>query len=245
MRAVCLACDTAPRGDHLAAILGSDFGIDVPADELAAIVARLGRDGLILPIDGRLVGLAVRDAVPALPHYTEFPGGHIYLDQSQDTAQSGRQAERLTAVWMSRASPGTLDEAPPGGGWPASPEVFSNPDMVAPVHAMTVEETVALDRGGSLPRVTVSFETYGTLSPRRDNAILVCHSLTHGAHAAGRHSRSAGRSGWWDAAIGPGKMLDTENYFVICSDALAAGASTGPASLDPATGGRTASPSRR
>lgn len=137
---------------------------------------------------------------------------------------------------MSRASPGTLEEAPPGGGWPASPEVFSNPDMVAPVHAMTVEETVALDRGGSLPRVTVSFETYGTLSPRRDNAILVCHSLTHGAHAAGRHSRSAGRSGWWDAAIGPGKMLDTENYFVICSDALAAGASTGPASLDPATG---------
>lgn len=98
VRAVCLACDTAPRGDHLAAILGSDFGIDVPADELAAIVARLSRDGLILPIDGRLVGLAVRDAVPALPHYTEFPGGHIYLDQSQDTAQSGRQAERLTAV---------------------------------------------------------------------------------------------------------------------------------------------------
>jgi homoserine O-acetyltransferase len=100
---------------------------------------------------------------------------------------------------------------------------------------MTIAEPLPLACGQHLPSLTVSFETYGTLSPRRDNAVLVCHSLTSDAHAAG--PRSAGqRPGWWDAAIGPGKMLDTDRFFVVCCDALAAGHSTGPASLNPATG---------
>jgi homoserine O-acetyltransferase/O-succinyltransferase len=84
----------------------------------------------------------------------------------------------------------------------------------------------------------VNFETYGTLSAARDNAILVCHSLTSRAHAAGRHAPEDPQPGWWDAAIGPGKMLDTTRYFVICADTLGAGQSTGPASPDPETGRR-------
>jgi pimeloyl-ACP methyl ester carboxylesterase len=84
----------------------------------------------------------------------------------------------------------------------------------------------------------VNFETYGTLSAARDNAILVCHSLTSRAHAAGRHAPDDQQPGWWDAAIGPGKMLDTKRYFVISTDALGAGQSTGPASPDPETGRR-------
>jgi homoserine O-acetyltransferase len=100
---------------------------------------------------------------------------------------------------------------------------------------MRIEEPLALDCGRVLPGHTVSFETYGTLSAARDNAILVCHSLTKGAHAAGR--REAGEPpGWWDAAIGPGKLLDTGRFFVICAATLAADGSTGPASQDPATG---------
>jgi homoserine O-acetyltransferase len=94
---------------------------------------------------------------------------------------------------------------------------------------LRIDEPLALDCGRVLDGHEVSFETYGTLSAAGDNAILVCHSLTKGAHAAGPH-------GWWDAAIGPGKLLDTRKYFVICADALAAGGSTGPASPDPATG---------
>lgn len=96
-----------------------------------------------------------------------------------------------------------------------------------------VDEPLALDCGRKLPGHTVSFETYGTLSAAGDNAILVCHSLTKAAHAA---SLDGGPPGWWDAAIGPGKLLDTDRYFVICAATLAAAGSTGPASQDPATG---------
>jgi homoserine O-acetyltransferase len=113
---------------------------------------------------------------------------------------------------------------------------FDNPALVAPPHTLAITEPLALDCGRVLPGHTVSFETYGTLAPARDNAILVCHSLTKGAHAAGRHAPGDQRPGWWDAAIGPGRMLDTDRYFVICADTLAAGRSTGPASPDPATG---------
>jgi homoserine O-acetyltransferase len=107
--------------------------------------------------------------------------------------------------------------------------ILDNPDLAAPPHSLRIDEPLTLDCGRVLPGHTVCFETYGTLSAARDNAILVCHSLTKGAHAAGS-------LGWWDAAIGPGKMLDTGRYFVICADTLAAGQSTGPASQDPATG---------
>jgi homoserine O-acetyltransferase/O-succinyltransferase len=113
---------------------------------------------------------------------------------------------------------------------------LDNPALVAPPHTMRIAEPLALECGHVLPGHTVSFETYGTLAAARDNAILVCHSLTKGAHAAGRHAARDPRSGWWDAAIGPGQLLDTDRYFVICADTLAAGRSCGPASPDPATG---------
>ncbi len=113
---------------------------------------------------------------------------------------------------------------------------LDNPALVAPPHTLRITEPLALECGHVLPGHSVSFETYGTLAAARDNAILVCHSLTKGAHAAGRHAAGDPRPGWWDAAIGPGKLLDTDRYFVICADTLAAGRSTGPASPDPATG---------
>jgi homoserine O-acetyltransferase/O-succinyltransferase len=114
---------------------------------------------------------------------------------------------------------------------------LANPALIAPPHQLRTAAPIVLDCGRTLPGGTVNFETYGTLSASRDNAILVCHSLTHRAHAAGRHAPAEeGRPGWWDGAIGPGKLLDTDRYFVICADALAAGGSTSPASADPATG---------
>jgi homoserine O-acetyltransferase len=98
-------------------------------------------------------------------------------------------------------------------------------------------EGFALECGRSLPALTLAYETYGELSPRRDNAILILHALSGDAHVAGVHSPSDAKAGWWDIMVGPGKPYDTERYFVICSNILGGcKGTTGPASLDPATG---------
>ena len=105
--------------------------------------------------------------------------------------------------------------------------------------SVTFEDKVLeLKAGGTLSPVTVAYETYGELSPERDNAILVCHALSGDAHAAGYHgTRADEKAGWWDILIGPGKPLDTDRYFVICSNFLGSCyGTTGPTSIDPATG---------
>ncbi len=97
-------------------------------------------------------------------------------------------------------------------------------------------EGLQLESGVSLGPITIAYETYGKLNKDRDNAILVCHALSGGAHAAGWHEE-AKKPGWWDVMIGPGKGLDTDRYFVVCSNVLGSCyGSTGPASINPATG---------
>ncbi len=100
------------------------------------------------------------------------------------------------------------------------------------------DHLLRLQSGSALSPVTVAYETYGTLSPARDNAVLVCHALSGDAHAAGYYGRySEEKPGWWDLLIGPGKPLDTERYFVICSNFLGSCyGTTGPTSIDPGTG---------
>jgi homoserine O-acetyltransferase len=94
---------------------------------------------------------------------------------------------------------------------------------------------IKLESGAFLGPLTVAFETYGTLSPERDNAVLVVHALSGDAHAAGIDEN--GRLGWWDAMIGPEKGIDTNKYFVICSNCLGGCmGTTGPPSVNPATG---------
>ena len=114
---------------------------------------------------------------------------------------------------------------------------------------------VRLDCGRELYPVRVAYETYGTLSPRRDNVILVCHALSGDAHAAGiaktqpagstrdgfgatDRDGSAGKGlGWWDGMIGPGKAFDTDRYYVVATNLLGGcRGTTGPWSVNPATG---------
>ncbi|HWQ13014.1 MAG TPA: homoserine O-acetyltransferase [Roseiflexaceae bacterium] len=98
-------------------------------------------------------------------------------------------------------------------------------------------EPLPLDSGAALGPITLAYETYGQLSPARDNAILLLHALSGDAHAAGRHSPADRKPGWWDTMVGPGRPFDTERYFVVCSNVLGGcRGSTGPSSVDPATG---------
>jgi len=94
-----------------------------------------------------------------------------------------------------------------------------------------------LDCGEKLGPITLAYETYGRLSPARDNAVLIVHALSGDAHAAGWNSPEDRKPGWWDIVIGPGKPFDTTKYFVISSNILGGcKGSTGPSSANPATG---------
>jgi len=99
------------------------------------------------------------------------------------------------------------------------------------------ERPIALRAGGSLSPVEVAYETWGTLAPARDNAVLVCHALTGDSHAAGPVEPGHSQLGWWNALIGPGRAIDTDRFFVVCPNVLGGcQGTTGPSSTNPATG---------
>lgn len=103
---------------------------------------------------------------------------------------------------------------------------------------LELEDAVRLSCGRVLERVEVAYETFGTLSPGADNAVLVCHALSGDAHvSSGPGPDGALRRGWWDEMVGPGKAIDTDRYFVVCSNVLGGcSGTTGPGSIDPLTG---------
>ena len=91
--------------------------------------------------------------------------------------------------------------------------------------------------GGSLDDVTLAYETWGEPNANADNVVLLTHALTGDSHATGGPSGGRGRGGWWDPMVGPGRPVDTDRYFVVCSNVLGGcSGSTGPASTDPASG---------
>ncbi|SFM24189.1 homoserine O-acetyltransferase MetX [Methanolobus profundi] len=99
-----------------------------------------------------------------------------------------------------------------------------------------LDHDLVLESGAKLKDVQIAYETYGKLNPEKSNAILICHALTGDAHAAGLH-KGESKPGWWDTLIGPGKTIDTDRYFIICSNVLGGcKGSTGPSSIDPDTG---------
>ena len=116
------------------------------------------------------------------------------------------------------------------------------PDSVGLVETRSVllEETrdgFVLESGARLGPITVAYETYGQLNESRSNAVLVCHALSGDAHAAGYHTPRDPKPGWWENMIGPGKGIDTNKYFVICSNFLGGcKGTTGPTSVNPETG---------
>jgi homoserine O-acetyltransferase/O-succinyltransferase len=100
----------------------------------------------------------------------------------------------------------------------------------------TFDEDFVLECGTVLRSHTIAYRTYGTLNVDRSNAILVCHALTGDQYVAEPHPIT-GKGGWWDAIVGPGRPVDTNRFFVICTNVLGGCmGSTGPLSINPATG---------
>ena len=90
-----------------------------------------------------------------------------------------------------------------------------------------------LDSGQALIGAEIAYETYGTLSEDRSNAILICHALTGDQYVASDHPIT-GKPGWWQAMVGPGKPIDTDRFFVVCANVIGSClGSTGPRSLAP------------
>ena len=99
-----------------------------------------------------------------------------------------------------------------------------------------IPEEIVLEHGDRLSGVNVAYETYGKLNKEKSNAILVCHALSGDSHAGGWHKGDE-KPGWWDLIIGPGKALDTDKFFIICSNVLGGcKGTTGPSSINPKTG---------
>ena len=99
------------------------------------------------------------------------------------------------------------------------------------------EENFELESGKILKGFEIIYETYGELNHKKSNAILICHALSGHHHAAGYHSPEDQKPGWWDSCIGPGKPIDTNNFFVVSLNNLGGcHGSTGPSSINPETG---------
>ncbi len=137
----------------------------------------------------------------------------------------------LTPPSWTRAHASTL---PASGAWRPSDPPGDRQFLRA-----FVDRPFVLEGGGQLQDVTVAFETWGTLTPGGDNAVLLCHALTGDAHAAGPAGPGQPTPGWWDELIGPGRLLDTDRWFVVCANVLGGcQGSTGPASPRPDRRGR-------
>jgi len=99
-----------------------------------------------------------------------------------------------------------------------------------------IEQPLRLDAGLDLAPFQIAYQTYGSLNANRSNAILICHALTGDQHVANVHPVT-GKLGWWDTMVGPGRPIDTERYFVICSNVVGGClGTTGPSTVNPATG---------
>jgi homoserine O-acetyltransferase len=98
-------------------------------------------------------------------------------------------------------------------------------------------EKIVLENGVGFGPITLAYETCGTLNKDRTNVILILHALTGDSHMAGFYSKEDTKPGWWDIMIGPGKGIDTNRFFVVCSNIIGGCmGSTGPASINPDTG---------
>jgi len=117
------------------------------------------------------------------------------------------------------------DNLPASGAWHAGLPVGNR-------QFLDVSRAIACDAGGRLDGMTIAYETWGSLNDDRSNAVLICHAWTGDSHVAGPAEDGHPTPGWWEQVVGPGRAIDTERWFVVCSNVIGGcQGSTGPASL--------------
>jgi homoserine acetyltransferase len=143
-----------------------------------------------------------------------------------------QHAARESRILSLRASSLLSDRSDPSSSGPEPPYARPSPSSYKTYHH---PKPLPLTYAEPLPEFDLAYETWGTLSPARDNAILLHTGLSASSHAASTRENPA--PGWWEKFIGPGRALDTSQFFVICVNVLGGCyGSTGPSSIDAATG---------
>jgi len=154
---------------------------------------------------------------------------------SNGLAQLGERDELQSAQALSfvrKGKPMTRHDYPATGAWFPGMPVGSRKFAHFP-H----DRPFALDGGMVLHDVTIAYETWGTLNADSSNAILICHAWTGDSHVSGPAEDGHPTPGWWEGVIGPGKAIDTDHWFVVCSNVLGGcQGSTGPATQHPTDG---------
>ena len=147
--------------------------------------------------------------------------------------QSESAVPRPGDRWAPHAHPRCYSpDLPASGAWEPGDPVGERKFL-----EVTTDRPLTLEGGGQLDHATIAYETWGELNDAADNAILICHALTGDAHVTGDPGPGQPTPGWWSDLIGPGRAIDTERYFVVCSNTLGGcQGSTGPASINLATG---------
>lgn len=205
-RAIVLLSDSGCSSTALNKALEHDFKLTASENELAKTITELKDWGYIIEIDGRYLNLAVQGEIPLLPGSINFPGGNLVNLTKDDLNIKVRKSSKKDFITISQ-------------------------NLTA-----TFKDPLVLDSGELLPEFSLAYQTYGVLNKAATNAILVFHPFSKNAHLAGRYSAEGTETGWWDNLVGPGKPLDTNRYFIVCSNVLGgSGGSTGPASINPLT----------
>ena len=140
--------------------------------------------------------------------------------------------KRLRSVRLPFHPRAYSDDIPASGAWSIDKGV-GNRNFLKVVDG----QPFVLESGETLEHIEMAYETWGELSEKSDNAVLVCHALTGDSHAYGDIEEGHPTPGWWNGLIGPGCALDTKKYFIVCVNVLGGcQGSTGPASINPKTG---------
>lgn len=158
----------------------------------------------------------------------DFEGWIVPLD-ARGTNNKKPGATGLSRAHRPESHPSRL---PVTGAWQVGDPVGNRR-----FHHRNADRPFATESGGVFHSLDLAYETWGTLNANASNAVLICHALTGDSHVAGPSGRGHAVAGWWDDLVGPGKAIDTDEWFVVCVNVLGGcQGSTGPSSINPATG---------